>query len=56
MDATASRDLERLEAEYRRRVAEIRAAPGLSWEKRERTIRELGLRFDKKRKQLQEAA
>jgi hypothetical protein len=49
----STKALEDLEIEYRRRVAEIRMAPGLSWEKREKTIRELGLRYDRERRKLQ---
>ena len=32
----------RLEADYRREKAEIRADPGLSWEQKERRIKALG--------------
>jgi hypothetical protein len=50
---TKTRDLER---EYQERKAQIRADSSLSWEKRELKIRELGLRFDKERKQLERSA
>jgi hypothetical protein len=52
MDTTASRELERLERAYRDRVQEVRAAP-LSWEKKERMIRQLGLKYDAERRKLQ---
>ena len=51
-----AKDLDRLEADYRAAVAKIRQEPGLSWEKQERTIRELGLEYDRKRRQLEEDA
>jgi hypothetical protein len=50
---TKAEDLEQL---YRERVAEVRSDNFLSWEKKERQIRELGLKFDEDRKQLQEEA
>jgi hypothetical protein len=56
MDTTATKDLERLEKEYRRKVAEIRSSPGLSWEKKERTVRELGVRYDQDRNELERSA
>jgi hypothetical protein len=56
MNTEAGKALERLVREHRRRVAEVRADNSLSWEKKERAIRELGLKFDKERKQLEEAA
>jgi hypothetical protein len=42
---------EKLEAEYRKRKAEIRADASLSWEKKELAIRRLGLEYDKARKE-----
>jgi hypothetical protein len=45
-------ELKRLEAEYLERRAEIRSDPELSWEKRERAIRELGKEYDKARREL----
>ncbi len=36
---------ERLEAEYRKRKAQIRADGSLSWEKKELKIKELGERY-----------
>jgi hypothetical protein len=53
---TKTKDLETLGRDYRERKAQIRADSSLSWEKKERAIRELGLKFDKERKQLEEAA
>jgi hypothetical protein len=47
---TAAKEMEALERDYRRRVAEIRADASLSWEKRELKIRELGLEYDQRRK------
>jgi hypothetical protein len=41
-----------LAVEHRRKVA-VRADTSLSWEQKERRIRELGLKFDKDRKQLE---
>jgi hypothetical protein len=54
--STTAKDLEALERDYSAKVAEIRADPELSWEAKERRIREQGLKFDKLRKQLEEAA
>jgi hypothetical protein len=48
-----ARDLETLERDYQERKAQIRADNSLSWEKKEQAIRELGLRFDKDRNQLE---
>lgn len=45
---TRAEDLER---EYRRKVAGVRLDASLSWEKKERQVRELGLRYDQKRKE-----
>jgi hypothetical protein len=57
MSTATTRDkYEALERAYRRKVAEIRQNPELSWEKQELKIRELGLKYDKQRKQLEEAA
>jgi hypothetical protein len=54
MDTTTEiRDgLEALERAYRARVQEVRAAP-LSWEKKEKSIRQLGLRYDAERRKLE---
>ncbi len=52
MSTTADKR-EALEREYGRDVAEIRFTPGLSWEKRERAVRERGLRYERDRKQLE---
>lgn len=41
MGVTAT-ELARLEVSYRRRKAEIRQDPGLSWEQKERQIKALG--------------
>lgn len=54
--STTAKDLDRLEADYRVKVAKIRSDESLSWEAKERQVRELGLKFDKDRKQLQEDA
>ncbi len=51
--STETKDLKRLEHDYLERKAQIRADSSLSWEKKERAIRELGLKFDKDRKQLE---
>lgn len=48
---TTTEVLERLEADYRAKVAKIQVDESLSWEKRERTIRELGLEYDRQRKE-----
>jgi hypothetical protein len=48
IDTTATRDPE---ADYQRKKAEIRADASLSWEAKERQIRELGLEFDKARRE-----
>ena len=56
MKTEAGEALESLLVEHRRRVAAVRAGTSLSWEKKERRIRELGLQFDKQRKDLEEAA
>jgi hypothetical protein len=53
---TTTRDLERLEAEYRARVAAVRADESLSWEKQELKVRELGLKYDRARRQTGEDA
>jgi len=53
---TKAEDLERLVVEHRRKVNEVRADDSLSWEKKERAIRELGLKFDKDRKELEVSA
>jgi hypothetical protein len=44
-----STELARLEAAYRKRRAEIRSDPSLSWEKKELAIRRLGEEYDKAR-------
>jgi hypothetical protein len=54
--STTAEALERLEQEYKHKRAEVRSDNSLSWEKKERTVRELGLEYDRARKQLQEAA
>ena len=54
--STTTKDLEALERDFEGRKAEIRADETLSWEARERRIRELGLRFDKERKELERSA
>jgi hypothetical protein len=41
---------EDLEQEYKRKVAEVRSDNSLSWERKERQVRELGLRYDQQRK------
>jgi hypothetical protein len=56
MNTEQGRRLEALVKEHRRRVAEVRADNSLSWEKRELKIRELGLKFDMERRELEEAA
>ncbi len=45
-----------MEAKYRTRVAQIRADESLSWEKKERQIRELGLAHNRARKQAEQEA
>lgn len=45
---------EKLRDEHRQRVAEVRADNTLSWEKKELTIRQMGLRLDKRLKELEE--
>ena len=56
MSNTAAEALDRLEADYLKRKAEIRADPALSHEKKELTIRRLGLEYDRARKELEEDA
>jgi hypothetical protein len=56
MNTEAAKTLERLVVEHRRRVAEIRADSSLSWEKQVCQIRELGLKFDKDRKEIERSA
>ena len=48
--------LEELEAEYRRRKLAIREEPGLSWEKKELAVKELGDEYYRHRRELEEAA
>ena len=45
-----------LEAEYRRTKLTIREDGGLSWERKERTIKELGEEYYRRRRELEEAA
>ena len=47
--------LEELEREYRRRKLAIREDPGLSWEKKERTIKELGEENHRARREMEAA-
>ncbi len=53
MTTTTTKDLE---AEYRAKVAKIRGDPNLSWEKRELAVRQLGLEYDRRRRELEEEA
>ena len=46
---------EDLEREYRRRKLAIRADSELSWEKKERTIKELGEEYHRARKEMEAA-
>jgi hypothetical protein len=46
--------LEHLEAEYQKKKRQIRADGSLSWEKKELSIKRLGLEFYKQRKSLEE--
>ena len=55
MNAQA-KTLEELKAQYRRRKLEIRADETLSWEKKERQVKELGDRYYRERRQLEEEA
>jgi hypothetical protein len=55
MDTTATKDLERLEAEYLKRKRVIRENPQLSFEKKELAVRWLGLEYDSRRRELEEA-
>ena len=49
------RNADRLEAEYRKRKAEIRADESLSWEKRELIIKQLGDEYYRARKEREAA-
>ncbi len=51
---STTKDLGRLEAEYRARAAEIRADESLSWEKRELKIKALGDDYHRQRRELEE--
>ena len=53
---TTAKDLEALERDYRAKVAKIRADNSLSWEQKERKVRELGLEYGRVRKELEEDA
>ena len=46
----------RLEAEYRREKAEIRANPALSWEQKERQIKALGDEHNRRLKETERGA
>ena len=50
---TKTKDLER---QYGRKVAEVRRANSLSQEKKELAVQQLGLKYDRARKQEEEAA
>ncbi len=56
MKTDVGQALERLVREHRRRVAEDRADDSLSWEKKERQIRELGLSYYRDRKEIERSA
>jgi hypothetical protein len=45
---------ERLEADYIKRKAKLRANPALSYEKKELAVRRLGLEYDEARRKLEE--
>lgn len=48
-----TKTLGQLEAEYLKRKAEIREDPGLSWEKKELSIRQLGDEYYRQRRELE---
>ncbi len=51
--ASKTRELERLEAEYRARKATIRVDPAMSWEKKELAIRRLGDEYYRARTEIE---
>ncbi len=53
--STTAKDLDRLEADYRARVAKIRADTSLSWEKQEKAIKALGDEHYTRRREIEEA-
>jgi hypothetical protein len=53
---TKSKDLERLERDYRERKAQIRANSSLSWEKQEKAVKALGDEYHARRRALEETA
>ncbi len=50
-----AKTLEELEAEFRRRKLAIREDPGLSWEKRELAVKQLGDEYYRARKEMEAA-
>ncbi len=56
MSTTAPGGLQALEDEYRARVAAVRGDSSLSWEKKERKVRELGLAYDRARREAEQEA
>ena len=51
MKTERAQALEQLVKEHRRRVAQIRSDPRLSWEKKELAVRQLGKEYDKARRE-----
>ena len=49
------RNVDQLEAEYRRRKLAIREDPGLSWEKKELAVKKLGDEYHRARKEMEAA-
>lgn len=52
---TEGHEFARIDQEYRESKAKIRADEDLTWEAKERKVRELGLEYDRKRKEAEEA-
>ena len=50
-----TKTLEELEREYRRRKLAIREDPGLSWEKRELQVKQLGEEYHRARREMEAA-
>ena len=48
-----TKTLEELEREYRRRKLAIREDPGLSWEKKELAVKQLGDEYYRRRRELE---
>jgi hypothetical protein len=56
MTYCTAKDLEALEHDYQERKAKIRADRSLSWEKKELAVRQLGLQYDRARKEAERRA